>query len=156
MIYIVDDDADYRFLVQQMFKRFLPQCPLRLFADGLELIQSIELHSDLSPVDGAAPDSALPDLPRPNLLVLDVDMPKLNGFQTLERLKQHPSWQAVPVVIMSSRLESNVSDAALQQGAVSYILKPMNLMEIRDVMAQLCQRWLDPQPGPPDLRVSVG
>lgn len=133
MIYIVDDLADYRFLVEQVFKRFLPQYTLRLFADGLELIQSIEQSSTLP----------LPELARPGLLVLDVDMPKLNGFQTLERLKEFPLWQPIPVVMMSGRWESKFSEAAYQQGVTAYILKPMSLTEIQDVMTDLCHQWLD-------------
>lgn len=135
MIYVVDDAADYRFLVQQVFKRFLPQYPLQLFADGLELTQFIERPSEPSPTST--------DPARPGLIVLDVDMPKLNGLQTLERLKQYPVWQSIPVVMMSSRSESEFSGTARQLGASSYILKPMALVEIQNVMAQLCHRWLD-------------
>ena len=148
MIYVVDDAADYRFLIQQVFKRFLPQYSLRLFADGMELIQSIEQDADSSLANRPSPDPALP-----GLIVLDVDMPKLNGFQTLERLKQNPSWQSVPVVMMSSRLESKFSEAALQEGATSYVLKPMGLAELQNEMTQLCHQWLDTQTGDLDLQV---
>ena len=133
MIYVVDDAADYRFLVQQVFKRFLPQYSLRFFADGLDLIQSIK-----RPVN-----SVQDQLARPGLILLDVDMPKLNGFQTLEQLKRDPLWQPIPVVMISSRLEANFSEAALQGGAVSYILKPMGLPELQTVMTQLCRQWLE-------------
>lgn len=133
MIYVIDDAADYRFLVQQVFKRFLPQYPLRLFADGLELIQFIRESADAPPVDS----------PMPGLLVLDVDMPKLNGYQTLEQLKQYPTWQSVPVVMMSGRLEPRFSESALQGGAISYLVKPMTLTELQQVMSQLCHQWLD-------------
>ena len=133
MIYVVDDAADYRFLVQQVFKRFLPRYPLRLFADGLELIQFINQSSD----------SPLADLPMPSLLVLDVDMPKLSGFQTLDLLIQYPLWQSVPVVMMSGRIETRFSESALQGGAISYLVKPMTLVELQQVMTQLCHQWVD-------------
>ena len=138
MIYVVDDTADYRFLVQHVFKRFLPQYPLRLFADGLDLMQFIDRAANSSLADGTKADQTLP-----GLLVLDVDMPKLNGFQTLEQLKQYPSWQSVPVVMMSSREESKFLQTALQEGAISYVVKPMYLAELQQVMTQLCHQYLD-------------
>lgn len=127
MVYIVDDAVDYRFLVQQVFKLFLSQYALRLFADGLELIQAIEQPTTLYP----------------NLIILDVDMPKLNGYQTLERLKQNSVWQAVPVVMMSNRVDSGFIETAYQLGASAYLTKPMDLTELRKVMEQLCHQWLD-------------
>lgn len=142
MIYIVDDTADYRFLVEQVFKRFLPQYPLRLFANGLELVQFIEQGSDSSLAALSEPDF-VPNLSRPGLIVLDVDMPKLDGFQTLEHVKKNPLWQSIPVVMMSSRLEREFSEAALRGGAISYILKPMGLAELQNEMMQLCRQWLD-------------
>lgn len=139
MLYIVDDAADYRFLVQQVFKRFLPQYTLRLFADGLELIQHVE-SLITAPL---ASEQAWSGLTRPDLIVLDIDMPKLNGFQTLERLKQHPRWQAIPVVMMSNRSEPGYQTTASALGASSYLTKPMDITSLKEVMEQLCHQWLD-------------
>lgn len=127
MVYIVDDSVDYRFLVQQVFKLFLSQYALRLFADGLDLIQVIEQGTS----------------PQPNLIILDIDMPKLNGYQTLERLKQKPLWQAVPVVMMSNRVDVDFIETAYRLGANAYLTKPMDIAELRKVMEQLCQQWLN-------------
>lgn len=153
MLYVVDDAADYRFIVQQVFNRFLPGYPLRLFADGLDLVESIEWPADLALTDlpepervrsgQSTPGESTLDQSRPDLIVLDVDMPKLNGFQTLERLKQHPVWQSIPVVMMSSRVSAEFSETAHQLGAHSYILKPMGLTELQQIMTQLCHQWLD-------------
>ena len=131
MVYIVDDAADYRFLVQQVFKLFLRQHPLRLFADGLELIQSIEGRNDASGVEV------------PKLILLDVDMPKLSGTQTLERLQQYPGWSAIPVVMMSNRADDSFVSACYQRGACSFLLKPMDLEQMKQVMTLLCHYWLD-------------
>ena len=131
MVYVVDDAVDYRFLVQQVFKLFLPQYPLRLFADGMELIQSIEERNDWSGAE------------LPKLILLDVDMPKLSGTQTLERLKQYPVWQSIPVVMVSNRADDSFVCACYQQGACSFLLKPMDLVQMKTVMSLLCQYWLD-------------
>lgn len=133
MTYVVDDAADYRFLVQHVFKKYLPQYPLCLFADGLELIQFIEGPSD----------SSSAEVTKPGLIVLDVDMPKLNGFQTLEQLKQYPLWQSIPVVMMSNRSEPGYQTAASALGASAYLTKPMDITGLQEVMEQLCHQWLD-------------
>jgi DNA-binding response OmpR family regulator len=131
MIYVVDDAADYRFLVQQVFKLFLPQYPLRLFVDGIDLIQAIEDHNDSSRAE------------LPKLILLDVDMPKLSGIQTLERLSQHAAWQSVPVVMMSNRTDNSFVSASYQRGACSFLVKPMNLEQMKKVMGLLCEYWLE-------------
>ena len=131
MVYVVDDAADYRFLVQQVFKMFLPQYSLRLFADGMELIQLIEEHNAPTGVE------------LPKLILLDVDMPKLSGTQTLERLWQYPAWQSVPVVMMSNRVDDSFVSACYERGARSFLLKPMGIDQLKQVMTLLCQYWLD-------------
>ncbi|MFC5408898.1 response regulator [Larkinella bovis] len=139
LIYVVDDDADYRFLVQQVFRRFLPQYSLRLFVDGLALIHHMESSSTDS--DGAHQTKENPD--QPGLIVLDVDMPRLNGFRTLERLKRNASWNPIPVVLMSNRTEPGFETAARALGAGSYLSKPMGVDQLQTMMTQVCHHWLN-------------
>lgn len=127
MIYIVDDAADYRFLVQQVFNRFLEKYPMRLFSDGIDLIRHIE--------------TAPPEAEQPSVIVLDVDMPGLNGLQTLERLKQKPGWRAVPVVMMTNRDSEEFSRESYRLGASSFLLKPIDLLELKDILSRLCLEW---------------
>ncbi len=129
-IYVADDAADYRFLVQQVFNRFLPQYSLTLFDDGMSLIQHMER------LDSAEQG--------PGLIVLDLDMPKMSGIQTLAWLGQQPHWQTVPVVMMSNRSDSSFKDASYQRGASGYIEKPtpFSIQDLRDTFNQLCAKWL--------------
>ncbi len=129
-IYVADDAADYRFLVQQVFNRFLPQYSLTLFDDGMSLIQHMERL--------AAAEQG------PGLIVLDLDMPKMSGIQTLAWLGQQQYWQAVPVVMMSNRSDSSFKDASYQRGANDYIEKPtpLSIQDLRDTFSQLCDKWI--------------
>lgn len=126
LVYLVDDAADYRFLVQQVFSLFLPQHRVGLFADGAELVAVID--------SGAASAQALP-----GVIALDVDMPGLNGFQTLSQLKQHPSWQPVPVVMITNRDHEDYRQESYRLGASAFVLKPMNLMALKSLMTRLCE-----------------
>lgn len=138
MIYLVDDAPDYRFLVAQVFKLFLPQYPLLLFADGLELIHHIEQAADAA------------DPVRPQVILLDVDMPRLDGLQTLERLKQITGWQTIPVVMISNRADGHFVAPCYDRGASSFLVKPMSLDQLKTMMTLLCQYWVGlnqlPQP----------
>lgn len=124
LLYLVDDSADYRFLVQQVFTLFLPHCPVRFFADGADLVDALD---------------ALAGEGRPQVIILDVDMPRLDGFQTLVQLKQHPDWQSVPVVMMTNRTDRDYQRESYRLGASAFVPKPMNLPGIKAVMTQLSE-----------------
>jgi CheY-like chemotaxis protein len=126
-MYVVDDASDYRFLVHQVFRRFLPQYPLVLLADGQALVDHITHQS--------------PGEPLPGLIVLDMDM-KMSGIETLTWLKQQPGWQGVPVVMMSDRSDTAFQTASFQQGAVGYLDKPMGISALQTVFANLGKQWL--------------
>ena len=61
---------------------------------------------------------------RPNLILMDVVMPKLNGFQATRRLSKDPATQAIPVIIVSSKNQETDKLWGLRQGAKGYLGKP--------------------------------
>ena len=67
----------------------------------------------------------------PDLILLDVKMPDMDGFQVCERLKQHPRLKEIPVIFMSSIDATDVKLRAFQAGCVDYIAKPFHFEEIR-------------------------
>ena len=137
MVYVVDDNTDYRLLTQQVFKRFLPRYPVRLFADGLDLLESME--QAVTPKPG--PEETAGDWERPALIILDVEMPRLTGFDTLVRLQNDLHWRTIPVVMMSNRQDLAFSQRAQQLGAASYLPKPVGIDALRAVMEQLCRYY---------------
>lgn len=60
---------------------------------------------------------------KPTLVLLDVMMPKLNGFQVLEQLKADPATKAIPVVMLTNLSSQQDADNAMLKGAVKYIVK---------------------------------
>lgn len=126
LIYLVDDDADYRFLVQQVFKMFLPNHQVRFFSDGSELAGNLEALVNEQTAS-------------PRVIILDIDMPELNGFQTLSKLKQHPFWQTVPVIMMTNRDQAEFRQESFRMGANAFSLKPMSLPDIKAAMTEICE-----------------
>jgi CheY-like chemotaxis protein len=63
---------------------------------------------------------------KPNLILLDIMMPKLNGLEVLKRLKADPDTKDIPVVVLTNLAGSGDVQAALELGAVRYIVKSQN------------------------------
>jgi DNA-binding response OmpR family regulator len=67
---------------------------------------------------------------RPDLVILDVMMPVLNGFEVLRRLKADPELSATPVIMLTAKGRERDVLAGLSAGAVDYIVKPFSLKEL--------------------------
>jgi diguanylate cyclase (GGDEF)-like protein len=68
---------------------------------------------------------------QPSLIVLDLDMPVLDGFAVLRRLKEAPETADIPVIVLSGMQSPNDKVTAFDLGAVDYVTKPFDLMELR-------------------------
>lgn len=119
MIYIVDDTEDYRFLLKQFFKLTRPDDTLTFFPDGDLLCQQAQ-----------RPDSDEQRTERPDLILLDFHMPKLNGLQTLDCLNRFPSWQRVPVIMLSSTTDQEEIDACYAAGVKATVHKSAILTKL--------------------------
>jgi len=86
--------------------------------DGVEAIEQIENHC-------------------PDLVVLDIVMPRMNGYEVCRRLKSDPKTQSVPVVMCSSKGEEFDRYWGMKQGADAYIAKPFQPTELVGTVKQL-------------------
>jgi CheY-like chemotaxis protein len=79
----------------------------------------------------------------PNLIIIDLNMPKLSGLDTLDKLKSDDNFKSIPVVILSTSCEPNEVTKSYRKGASSYICKPVNFDKLVAIMQQLGSYWLD-------------
>ena len=81
------------------------------------------------------------DAQMPGLILLDINMPKKNGFEVLNELKADPALMHIPVVMLTT--SDNESDIvkSYAKGACSYITKPMDFDKFRDVIKQFALYW---------------
>ena len=78
---------------------------------------------------------------RPDLVVLDLNLPRVGGLDVLRRIKSDPDLRTVPVVVFStSRAEVDVA-AAYACGASSYVVKPLDLHRFTEVVTSIEQYW---------------
>lgn len=74
---------------------------------------------------------------KPDLLVLDVMMPGMDGFQVLETLRKDPETAGVPVLMLTARDQHNDILKGYQMGATSYLVKPFNLDELVEAIREV-------------------
>ena len=81
------------------------------------------------------------DAPRPDLILLDLNMPRMNGHEFLNVIKAEPSLCDIPVVVLTtSEVERDV-EASFKLGAAGYITKPVDVQQFTAAIAQLSDYW---------------
>ncbi len=123
-VFIADDDEDDRFLIELAFSRHCPQAKLCFSVDGRELLDTLA-NSRLEPC----------------LILLDLNMPRLNGFETLATLRQTPAFAQVPIVILTTSDGQADRERASELGATNYLVKPLHLEALSETVKQLALDW---------------
>jgi CheY-like chemotaxis protein len=67
---------------------------------------------------------------RPDLILMDVVMPRMNGFDACKKMRQQPSTREIPIVLVTTRGEESYMEAGFQSGCNDYITKPVNGTEL--------------------------
>ncbi len=131
-IILVEDNPDHLELVLQAFRRTLPGRRIRYFCSGQEVLQFIREQTS----------TALLQEPEIELVILDLDLPDIDGHVVLEHLKQNRLFRHVPVVILSNVDSQGDIDRALAYGAEDYIIKPFAFKDlsltIQKIVNQFC------------------
>jgi CheY-like chemotaxis protein len=77
---------------------------------------------------------------RPDMLVLDIQMPEVTGLDFLEFLRRRPEWKNLPVVMLSTEAADTTVDQAIELGADGYVMKPVTLEELDKVIETAFQK----------------
>ena len=132
-ILAVDDDEDDRLLLSEaLFDTGFPH-RLEFAGDGEELVAYLDRTGRFAE-EGAAP--------APSLILLDLRMPRINGFEVLERIKVRPEWRRTPVVVMTSSWSEADIRRAYDLGANSFLIKPVVYDQLVEMMRAVCGYWL--------------
>jgi CheY-like chemotaxis protein len=74
---------------------------------------------------------------RPDIILLDVMMPRMDGLAVARQLKANPATKAIPIVLLSAKAQSTDIQSGLEAGAEDYITKPFDPLELLDKVASL-------------------
>jgi CheY-like chemotaxis protein len=124
-VFIADDDEDDRFLLQISFSLHYPHCRLHFVNDGQDLLDHLAQTNQ-----------------SPALIVLDLNMPRLNGFEVLESLRKNSQYASTPVVMLTTSANTDDRDLAFKLGAREFITKPLNLNQLEDIVSRFQKYWL--------------
>lgn len=73
---------------------------------------------------------------RPDMMILDINMPEVSGLDMLEFLRRRREWKSLPVIMLSSEAADVTVDKAMLLGADGYVMKPVTIEELEKVMSQ--------------------
>jgi two-component system, response regulator len=132
-ILMADDDEDDRMLALDAVRESRLGNAFHCVEDGQELMDYLN-H---------AGRYAAGDLPRPGLILLDLNMPRKDGRQALQEIKSNPALRRIPVVILTtSKTEEDIL-RAYDLGANSFITKPVTFDRLVDIVRTLGQYWFN-------------
>lgn len=131
-ILMADDDEDDRIMVQDALRESGARVTLEFVSDGIELLEFLRLAADNS-------NSAR----FPNLLLLDLSMPRLDGRAALSAIKSDPTFCRLPVVMLTTSTEPTDIDACYASGASSYITKSATFQGLVGSMRNLRSYWAE-------------
>jgi len=80
--------------------------------------------------------------PRPDLILLDLHMPRKDGFEVLAEIKQHPEWRRIPVVVMTSSSKDDDILHAYNLHANCYVTKPLDIDKFMEAVRSIEEFWL--------------
>jgi CheY-like chemotaxis protein len=111
-ILLAEDDEDDQELIRLAFKRANPGHNLKVVANGREVLDTLVLQSSL-----------------PCVIILDLNMPVLNGIQTLAALQEEPRFRKIPKVMLTTSDSEDSRQMSYLNGAIEYFVKPANMSE---------------------------
>jgi len=134
-ILICDDDDEDRMLTQQALVDAHVSNDLRFVDDGEELLDYLYQRGRFAGETEKAP--------RPGLILLDLNMPKMDGRDALKRIKGDPTLRAIPVVMLSTSRRDEDVMRSYQFGVNSFITKPVTFSGLVEAMHVLGRYWLE-------------
>jgi CheY-like chemotaxis protein len=117
-VLVVEDDPDIQKVIRMSLK-FGGVDEVVLTGDGEECLEIVNRE-------------------RPDLILLDVSMPKLDGYQTCTRLKANPETQSIPVIFLTAKVQKHEAEIGMRLGALGYLSKPFDPLTLHEqIMAIL-------------------
>lgn len=128
-ILIAEDDPDDRLMLQEAFNENNINDSLNFVESGDKVLTFLRAALDERTI------------PLPNLIVLDLNMPKLDGWGVLKHLKADPETQNIPVVVLTTSKAEEDRQSVFELGASDFFTKPASFNELVEITSSILQKW---------------
>lgn len=135
-ILLVEDNPDDVLMVKRAFSRYNINNRLYVVRDGEEALDFIYRKGEYSK----------DDQPTPGVILLDINMPKMNGIEVLRKLKSDPEKKRIPVVILTTSRREQDKVESYHLGVNSYIIKPVDYGKFVEALTTINLYWSLNQP----------
>lgn len=134
VILLAEDDPGDQELTRRALQEDVVRSDLRIVGDGEELLDYLFRRGEY-----ADPQQS----PRPDLILLDLNMPKVNGREALEQLKQDAELSRIPVVVLTTSEQEADILRSYDLGCSSYIQKPVDIDQFISAVRKLGRYWFE-------------
>lgn len=129
-ILLVEDNKADVWLVTHILAEAKAPCRLSTVEDGVEATEFLHQRGRYA------------DAPNPDLILLDLNLPRKTGNEVLEEIKMDPTFRRIPVIIFTSSKSEIDVNRAYQSGANAYMMKPNRLEDMQDIVNSLANYWM--------------
>lgn len=146
-VLLAEDEEHDIFFMRRAFDTAGVQNKLMAVQNGREVIRYLE---------GKGEYADRHQYPEPALLLVDLKMPLIDGFEVMSWIRSQPRWRdQLSILVFSSSAEEQDKRKAFELGAHEYLVKPSNFHELLTLVRDLKRRWLDTEGTETDPRLSV-
>ena len=139
-ILMADDDGEDCALVRDALRETGRPCNLYFVRNGEELFDYLHHRGEYEEGHSAPP---------PDLILLDLKMPRKDGRETLRELKSDPHWRHIPVVTLTTSTANDDVDFCYKMGVNTYVTKPATFRELVKLLEMLTKYWFEVAELPP-------
>lgn len=134
IVLAVDDDKNDQEILKRVIERGVMRAVLKTVHSGEEALEYLKREGRY-----ASPGAA----PKPDLVLLDLNMPGLGGIETLAQIRSEESTSEIPVIVLTTSDDERDIFMSYKRGANSYITKPVQFENFVEVVRDLDEYWFD-------------
>jgi CheY-like chemotaxis protein len=134
IILMADDDADDRFLAADALKEARVLNEIRFVVDGEELMDYLCRRGQYSDPEKS---------PRPGLLLIDLNMPRKDGREAIQEIKNDPELRRIPLIVLTTSNAEEDIIRSYEYGVAGYITKPVSFDGLVNVMKVIGRYWFE-------------